>query len=149
MANIVHSNKYVVERRNFCFAEIRRPTSQYFVNPQNFVIIQTFTLSKSGCRGHQPLHENWRSYQTNQGTGKPLLCLFYAQKKTALIRKPSLMLSEILLCNKCQSISCNEKLFVCWDNVNLCLRIVCGDLLEYSTAEILLSVNVDTEDIEI
>ena len=149
MANIVHSNKYVVERRNFCFAEIRRPTSQYFVNPQNFVIIQTFTLSKSGCRGHQPLHENWRSYQTNQGTGKPLLCLFYSQKKTALIRKPSLMLSEILLCNKCQSISCNEKLFVCWDNVNLCLRIVCGYLLEYSTAKVFLSVNVDTEDIEI
>lgn len=103
----------------------------------------------AGCRGRQPLHENWRSYQTNQGTGKPLLCLFYAQKKTVLIRKPSLMLSEILLCNKCQSISCNEKLFVCWDNVNLCLRIVCGYLLEYSTAEILLSVNVDTEDIEI
>ena len=149
MANIVHSNKYVVERRNFCFAEIRRPTSQYFVNPQNFVIIQTFTLSKSGCRGHQPLHENWRSYQTNQGTGRPLLCLFYVQKKTALIRKPSLMLSEILLCNKCQSISCNEKLLICRDNVNLCLRIVCGDLLEYSTAEIFLSVNVDTEDIEI
>ena len=128
---------------------MRRPTSRYFVNPQNFVIIQTFTLSKSGCRGRQPLHENWRSYQTNQGTGKPFLRLFYAQKKTALIRKPSLMLSEILLCNKCQSISCNEKLFVCWDNVNLCLRIVSGDLLEYSTAEVLLSINVDTEDIEI
>lgn len=138
-----------MERRNSCFAEILRPISRYFVNPQNFAIIQTFKLSKSGCRGRQPLHENWRSYQTNQGTGRPLLCLFYVQKKTALIRKPSLMLSEILLCNKCQSISCNEKLLICRDNVNLCLRIVCGDLLEYSTAEIFLSVNVDTEDIEI
>ena len=79
-----------------------------------------------------------------------LSCAFFMRKKrTALIRKPSLMLSEILLCNKCQSISCNEKLFVCWDNVNLCLRLVSGDLLEDSTAEILLSVNVDTEDIEI
>lgn len=74
---------------------------------------------------------------------------FMRKKRTALIRKPSLMLSEILLCNKCQSISCNEKLFVCWDNVNLCLRIVCGYLLEDSTAEVFLSVNVDTEDIEI
>ena len=96
-----------------------------------------------------PLHENWRSYQTDQGTGKTLLCLFMRKKKTALIRKPPLVLSEILLCNKCQCISCNEKLFVCWDNVNLCLRLVSGDLLEYSTAEVLLSVNVDTEDIEI
>lgn len=79
-----------------------------------------------------------------------LFCAFFMRKKrTALIRKPSLMLSEILLCNKCQSISCNEKLLICRDNVNLCLRIVCGDLLEDSTAEILLSVNVDTEDIEI
>lgn len=96
-----------------------------------------------------PLHENWRSYQTDQGTGKPLLCLFMRKKKTALIRKPPLVLSEILLCNKCQCISCNEKLFVCRDNVNLCLRLVSGDLLEYSTAEVFLSVNVDTEDIEI
>ena len=98
------------------------------------------------CRYKLP---DWHEDQTNQGTGRPLLCLFYVQKKTALIRKPSLMLSEILLCNKCQSISCNEKLLICRDNVNLCLRIVCGDLLEYSTAEIFLSVNVDTEDIEI
>ena len=137
-----------MERHNFCFAEIRRSTSRYFVNPQNFVIIQTFTLSKSGCRGRQPLHENWRSYQTNQGTGN-LSCAFFMQKRTALIRKPSLMLSEILLRNKCQCISSNEKFLICRDNIDLCLRLVSGDLLEDSTAEILLSVDVDTEDIEI
>ena len=137
-----------MERRNSCFAEIRRPTSRYFVNPQNFVIIQTFTLSKSGCRGRQPLHENWRSYQTNQGTGN-FSCAFFMQKGTALIRKPSLMLSEILLGNKCKCISSNEKFLICRDNIDLCLRLVSGDLLEDSTAEILLSVDVDTEDIEI
>lgn len=137
-----------MERSNSCFAEIRRPTSRYFVNPQNFVIIQTFTLSKSDCRGRQLLHENWRSYQTNQGTGN-FSCAFFMKKRTALIRKPSLMLSEILLRNKCQCISSNEKFLICRDNVNLCLRLVSGDLLEDSTAEILLSVNVDTKDIEI
>jgi hypothetical protein len=79
-----------------------------------------------------------------------LSCAFFMRKKrTALIRKPSLMLSEILLRNKCQCISSNEKFLICWDNVNLCLRIVCGYLLEDSTAEVFLSVNVDTEDIEI
>ena len=84
----------------------------------------------------------------NQGTGN-LSCAFFMQKRTALIRKPSLMLSEILLRNKCQCISSNEKFLICRDNVNLCLRLVSGDLLEDSTAEILLSVDVDAEDIEI
>ena len=131
------------------FKQIRRPTSRYFVNPQNFVIIQTFTLSKSGCRGASSYMKIGGLIKQIKAQENLSCAIFMRKKRTALIRKPSLMLSEILLCNKCQSISCNEKLFVCWDNVNLCLRIVSGDLLEYSTAEILLSVNVDTEDIEI
>ena len=60
------------------------------------------------------------------------------------------MLSEILLCNKCQSISCNEKLLVGGNYPNLYLGIGSGDLAELALDLVVLSVvKLDSEEVHI